>query len=95
MNIALAVISALPTVLQLVLAVESMIQGKGLGKVKKDAVMAGIQSGLNVATAAGLKLSGDESKAITEGLSQSVDGLVGVLNTHGWPTAAPTAGSAG
>ena len=85
MGIFLAVLAALPSVLELILAAERIFMGDGKGALKKESVMQGVQAGLTVASAAGAKLSAEEQGAIVQGIGQSVDGFVKVLNTAGWP----------
>lgn len=85
MNIFLLVLQAIPVVLELIKTAEGLFGGKGQGEVKKETVMHGISGALDVAERAGARISPQERVAITEGLSQTVDGTVALFNRAGWP----------
>lgn len=87
MSIFLLVLQALPVVLELIHTAESLFGGKGQGTVKKETVMHGISSALDVAVKAGAPITLEERTAITDGLSQTVDGTVALFNRAGWPGA--------
>ena len=85
MNIFLLVLQAIPVVLELIKTAESLFSGKGQGAVKKETVMHGISSALDVAVKAGVKISPEEKTAISSGLAEAVDGTVALFNRAGWP----------
>jgi hypothetical protein len=84
-NIFLAVLQAMPALLDMIVTAEQLFKGAGSGAVKKETVMNGVGAALDVATAAGAKVPAELRPALTSGLSALVDTTVKTFNASGWP----------
>jgi hypothetical protein len=85
MSTFLVVLQAIPVLLQLITAAETLFSGSAQGASKKEVVMSGVVSAIDAAVKAGAPITQEQGAIIKTTLGQTVDGVVAVLNRAGWP----------